>query len=390
MPTSDFESIISNPLSCPYHYNSQNHIIEWVAPVPFGLMPSNYIFYEGNIGFATSPDGIVSAFDNTTGEELASNAIEPPQLLQGGDYYSTINSACVKGNRIFLACEKDGNRTGRLYAVDVHPDAVPSDRLHVAWYFNYSGKSQASPTLIGNTIYFDGYNDSKWYCPEPKDPHIYAVYIANGTKKWSVKYNFTTWFSFSMDPRGGFWYEESGIFGDTGQNVTHFNQENGAVIEKINISRLINDPGLFPIIPCSCMTMCGTETNPIMLISANRHCVIPSIPGKWVAAIDLANNNNLLWKVRLDPFLLLSHHSNYANGQYTILMNNHNSRVLFGTWLGGVYALGSTDGSQGDSLPGGLQNAQDVGSNSVAIGSSSLLMNQQSERNGESKNLNNI
>ena len=337
MPMSDFLSILSNSLSCPYHYNSQTHTVEWVSNIDYGIMPSNYIFQKGNIAFIISPNGNVSAYDNTTGEELASNSIIEPQLLQGSDYYSTINSACINGNRIFLACEKKGNKTGRLFAVDIFPNATnKSEVFKVNWTFDYPGKSQATPTLIGDTIYFDGYNHS--YLPwVPKDPRIYAVYIANGTLKWSVKCQWMTWFSFAKDPRGGFWYIESGIFGDKGVNLTHHYEENGTIIEKINVSTLINDTGPFQnymLFPCSDMTTCGTETNPIMLISVNHR---QFIPGKWVVAINLSNNNTPLWKVRL-PLLLTA---NYANGQYTVLMQDNQSRILFNTWLGGVMAIGS-------------------------------------------------
>lgn len=339
MSMSDFLSITSDPLVCPYHYNSENNIVEWVSTIPYGIMP-DYLFYEDNIVFMSNSDGMVSAIDNTTGVVLASNSIGTLQLLPDSDYYSTINSACVKGNRIYLACEQKGNGNGSIIAVDVNPDAAnKTDILTEEWYFDYPGKSQATPTLIGDTIYFDGYN--KTLLPsQDKDPHIYAVYIENGTEKWSVQYPFMTWFSFTMDPRGGFWYEESGIFGDNGKNLTHFYEENGTIKEIIDIPSLIDDTGPykdFPLFPCSCMTMCGTETRPIMIVSANHRAWIP---GKWVVAIDVVNNNEVLWKIRLDSVLA---HSNYANGQYTILRNDGESRILFGTWLGGVMAIGTVD-----------------------------------------------
>ncbi len=358
MSMSDFLSIISNPLSCPFHYNSQNQTIEWVSNITYGIMPPNYIFQEGNIVFLTSPDGNVSAYNNTTGEELTSNSVTVPQLLQGLNYYSTINSACAKENRIFLACEKPGNKTGQLFAVDVYPNAAnETDVFQVAWNFSYYGKSQASPTLIGDTIYFDGYNHTynhsilRW---ESKDPHIYAVYISNGTKKWSVKCNWQTWFSFAKDPRGGFWYEESGIFGDKGVNLTHYYEENGTIKEIINVSTLVNPEQYenFMLFPCSDMTTCGTETNPIMLISVNHR---QFIPGKWVVAINLSNNNTPIWNVSL-PLILPS---NYANGQYTVLMENNQSRILFGTWKGGVMAIGTFPDTKFESIEYSLKDSSE-------------------------------
>lgn len=340
MPMEDFMSIIKNPLDCPYHYNTLKNMVEWISNITYGIMPLNYVFQDGNIAFINSPDGNVSAFNITDGKKLVSNSIIEPQLIQGSDYYSTINSACVKGNRIFLACEKKGNKTGRLYAVDVNLNAVnESDLFQVAWSYSYFGKSQASPTLIDDTIYFDGYNSS-FLSRELRDPHIYAVYT-NGTEKWKISYPNMTWFSFAMDPRGGFWYEDCDqvqLGSNTGGNkLVHFSEENGSIIEEIDIKTLLNDTGKnkdLPVIPSSCMTTCGTATNPIMLISANHQWFHD---GKWVIAINLSDNNSVLWKIKL-PFL---NPLNYANGQYTILMENNESRILFGTWLGGVMAIGA-------------------------------------------------
>lgn len=340
MSETDFLSIISNPKSCPYHYNSQSHTVEWASNIAYGMMPSNYIFQEDNIVFINSPDGNILAYDDTTGEVVASNPVADPQLLFGNDYYSTINSALVKDNMIYLACEKEGNNIGQLFAVKVFPNASnESEVFQVEWNYSYFGKSQATPTIIGDTVYFDGYNSS-FLSTEPRDPHIYAVYT-NGTEKWKISYPNMTWFSFAKDPRGGFWYEDSDpvqLGNNTGGNkLVHFSEQNGSIIEEIDMKTLLNDNGPnqeLPVIPSSCMTTCGTSENPIMLISANHQW---RNNGKWVIAINLSDNNSVLWKVSLPLFLRL----NYANGQYTILTENNQSRVLFETWLGGVMALGS-------------------------------------------------
>ncbi|PNX47480.1 MAG: hypothetical protein BV459_04355, partial [Thermoplasmata archaeon M11B2D] len=341
MNMSDFLSIIANPLSCPYHYNNQNQTVEWVSDIPYGIMPLNYFFQEGDIEFFSDPYGYVAAFDSNTDEMLANNSIVEPQLLEGPDYYSTVNSALVSGNRVFLACEKKGY-VARLYAVDVNT-SNEENPLEVAWYYNYSRKnekSQATPTLIGDTVYFDGYNYSFLF-PENRDPHIYAVYANNGTEKWNISYQNVTWFTFTKDPRGGFWYEDCDQvrFRNTtgGNKLVRFSEENGSIIEEIDMKTLLNDTGKnkdLPVLPSSDMTICGTPEHPIMLISANHQW---RKEGKWVIAINLSDNNSILWKVDL-PLIAKA---NYANGDYTILMENNHSRILFGTWLGGVMALGS-------------------------------------------------
>jgi outer membrane protein assembly factor BamB len=216
----DFILIMSNPLDCPYHYNSSSHKVEWNSTVPYGIMPITPIFLEGTIMFMTDDNGTVAAIQTTNGSILAINLIGTPELITDEKIYSTQNSACVQGNRTYVLTGYSApgwritnKQYGRLYAVDVNPDAQdPSERLHVAWNYPYHGQSQATPTLINDTIYFDGYNGTTMCLTPPpnRDPQIYAVYT-NGTLRWKTPaYNITE-FSFSMDPRGGFWYEDSGL-----------------------------------------------------------------------------------------------------------------------------------------------------------------------------------
>lgn len=351
MNWSDFLSILSHPSHCPYHYNNTDHVVEWNSTVRYGIMPVPFVFFEGTIMFVSGRDGVVAAVDMANGSELAVNSLGTPEMIPGGRYYSTQNSACVQGKRVFIVTGwtkpgfggSRGNTSGRLYAVDVNPDAQNhSDVLKVAWDFSFPGQSQASPTLIGGTLYFDGYNGTT-VCFQPpwyRDPHVYAVYT-NGTLRWKRSYPNITGFSFCMDPRGGFWYEDLGLpfQGGGGRKLVHFN-ENGTINEYIDMKALLNDTGLFrdsPVYPCSCMTMCGTAAHPIMIVSANHDLFIP---GKWVVAINLSDNNSLLWKVPIKSLLGF----NYASGQYTILVEKNESRVLFGTFLGGVMAIGATSG----------------------------------------------
>ncbi|VVB60996.1 Uncharacterised protein [uncultured archaeon] len=334
---------------CPFKYNSANHLIEWNSSIPFELMPcKNEIFIDNNIVYLVQ-DNHVTASWLWNHTELANNTIETGQIYTGEGFFSSINSICAKGNRIFVTTQykKPGTRPfndtiGRLYAIDVNPDATnESDRLRENWSYTFFGVSQASPTLIDDTLYFDGYNNTP--IRQNRDPHIYAVYT-NGTEKWKISYDNITLFSFARDPRGGFWYEDSdqirSLFGgNTGGNkLVRFYEENGTEIkgQAIDMKTILNDSGSYkdkPVLPCSDMTTCGTETNPIMLISANHPLLTE---GKWVLAIDLSNNNQLIWKV---PIYSWSDF-NYAGGQYTILNESGHYRVLFGTYVGGVMAIG--------------------------------------------------
>jgi outer membrane protein assembly factor BamB len=140
--------------------------VEWNSTVPYGIMTMTPIFYEGTIMFMTDDNGTVAAIETTNGSILAINPIGTPELVTDEKVYSTQNSACVQGNRTYiltgysaLGWRITNRQYGRLYAVDVNPDAQnSSDRLKINWSYSYPGQSQATPTLINNTIYFDGYN----------------------------------------------------------------------------------------------------------------------------------------------------------------------------------------------------------------------------------------
>jgi hypothetical protein len=309
-------------------------------------------FFEGTVVFVSGRDGIVAALDLANISKITITSLGTLENVSGGRLYSTKNSACVQGKRVFVTTGWTkpgfgswGNTTGRLYAVDVNPDAQnQSDILKVAWNFSFPGQSQASPTLIGDTLYFDGFNGTTICFPPPpksRDPHIYAVYT-NGTLRWKRSYPNITCFSFSMDPRGGFWYEDLCLpfQGGGGRKLVHFN-ENGTINESIDMETLLDDTGPFknfPVYPCSCMTVCGTAAHPVMIVSANHDFF--GVPGRWVVAINLSDNDSLLWKVPIISPLGF----NYAGGQFTILRENNQSRVLFGTFLGGVMAIGTTSG----------------------------------------------
>jgi PKD repeat protein len=333
---------------CPYRYNTSSGLVEWNSTVPYGVMPFRFHIFLDNDMMYFADENNVAAYEKEGflhWNLIAYNPIDNPGIFTGEGYFSSINSVSAKGNRIFVNTQykKQGtipfnNTIGRLYAFDVNPDAInESDRLKEKWNFTYFGSSQASPTVINDTVYFDGYNNT--LNKENRDPHIYAIYTTNGTLKWKVRYQNITWFSFAKDPRGGFWYEDcdqvSGNNKTGGNKLVRFYEENGTEMsgQEIDMKTLLNDT--LDVLPSSDMTTCGTETNPIMLISANHQWFQE---GKWVVAINLSNNR-MLWNVSIPSLTNLN--LNYANGQYTILTENNESRILFGTWLGGVIAIGN-------------------------------------------------
>jgi len=324
--------------------------VDWVSEIPHVIplypIPLSPSIVENRTIILPTTKGPVLAYDVESGSNIATMKLGQDDQI-GLDYYSTVNSACVQANRVFLVCEKN-RQPARLYAIDVFPDAAPGERLREAWHYDCSHnshKSQATPTLIGDTLYFDGYNTTR--DPSKRDPYIYAVYASNGTEKWSRSYDNITWYTFTADPRGGFWYEDSDLITHTGGNkLVRFSEVDGSIIEEIDMKKLLNDTGLYgdyPVVPGSDMTIFGNSTNPVMLVSANH----PGFtPGKWVLAIKLqyddatkTSQNVIQWKIALNE--TIPSKINYANGDYTPLIKDNQMRILFSTWLGGVVALGT-------------------------------------------------
>jgi len=333
----------------PFDYDSDGKIVEWVSKIPYGGLPFSPVICGDNktIIIATN-NGPVYAYDVKDGSLIAwkylgkGEKITPISVILNkpdSGFFSTINTPCGKGNRVYISTEyKDpkGKSTllhyARLYAVDVDPDNPNfNDRLKVAWYYEFGGPSQASPTLINDTIYFDGYRSKP---SVNRDIHLFAVTDMGtyGKEKWKVSYPFPTYASFTYDPRGGFWYVDP-----WGGNVVHFSTKDGSIIEKIVIDNLVKEEGRQ--IPSSVMTMCGNDTNPIMIVSATS--LTPKKANSYVIAIDLAHNNSLLWKVQIFKGKLRS--IDAALGEYTILMKNNEPRIVFATFFDGAWAIGNAN-----------------------------------------------
>jgi hypothetical protein len=201
------------------------------------------------------------------------------------------------------------------------------ERLKIAWYYEFVGPSCGSPLLINNTIYFDG-DPIFW-----KNPQIFAVTdMGNyGKEEWKKTFTAKIEALFARDLRGGFW-----IIDYPGSRLIRLATEDGSVIEEIDINTLVQEPGRHR--PSSVITMCGNETNPVLIISATaiiRFFMFSS----YVIAVDLADNNSLLWKVKISDGSLFS--LDFPFGQYPILMKNGEPRIVFSSIRGGgAWAIG--------------------------------------------------
>lgn len=327
----------------PYYCDDGDYL--WISVIPngFGTPFSPTITENGVILLPMSGNpftydrGAIFAY-RLTGEYLG-------MFLLHEDFY-VINSASVNGNRIYVSSSETplqiiNPRPSKLYSVDVDPDAAEENRLTLGWIYPFWGDNKASPVFIDGTLYFDVLNGTdkpevhavrdKLY-DTPTNPFDYHV-------KWKKDdyqdLSFGTKFSMSSDPRGGVWYQENQI-APFQQVVNHMiyrldTENDGNVLQEIDFDdeNIMGEIGYRPL---SVLQICGDETDPIMIVSAND-----PFDKLFVIAIDLTDEK-LIWKVQINNWW----DENYAGGQYTFLMddNGENPRVLFGGYYKGVYALG--------------------------------------------------
>jgi outer membrane protein assembly factor BamB len=318
------------------HVDTDESWVKWITEIPqksLGLLiPFSPTIIEGETVILPTKNGPVYAFDVDTGRLLATKYLGRNKS-EGPMFFSTINSACVHNRRVYISAESSKKKDvpkGRLYAIDVnHTADNPDEVLMEAWYYPYTGRSQASPLFIDDTIYFDGYNMGWRFGNHPK---IYA--LRDERDQYQVierEYRNRTLFSFSKDPHGGFWFEDT-----PGKKLVRFIKKDGELCksEEIRVNDIV--PNLFGNYrPLSCMTICD-DNRPVLLIS-----VITLFFGKYIVAVDLENDNKVLWRVKTDNIGI-----NYAGGQYTILKRDtdpSNNRILYGAYWGGVVALGEIE-----------------------------------------------
>ncbi len=299
--------------------NSSGTVL-WSTPLPVVAIPISPVTNaSGSILFGTK-NGPVSAFDSTTGNLVGSIYVQ--NATGGSNYFDTINTPCVRGNRFYLSMQltNDPANTGALVAIDLNTGNT-ANPLTVAWMFLFGGPSGASPLCVGNTLYFDG---ASVLPGQPPNPQIFAVQDEGLSSKllWNVTVPDPVPANMALDPRGGFWSLFTGYSG-----VNRYNGQTGAVIQSLNVTNLVGDPT--PNYPYSAITMAGTAADPVMLLGTVSKNGLSS----YVIAIDLPTNA-LLWKVNIDP----SQGADSAPSQFPIVLDpSGNPVVVFAGRFSGAY-----------------------------------------------------
>jgi len=271
---------------------------------------------SGVIVLATAGGGVVS-IDPGTGDPL--------RTLEGLEGWDTINTPGVRGDRIYVSMQNGD--AGRLAAIDV---SAGGD-FTAAEAFDFRAVSGASPLVIEDRIYFDGYDcvahDSGGGCQRDA-PHAFAVRdTGDGLElMWRKRLITPVVASFARDPRGGVWHFELGR-----RHLFRRDESTGALLQTIDVDALMGDPTQTHV-PASVTSIAMNPViGPVMILSARPL----SASSASVVAIALRGGVKL-WDVELHGALI-----NSTAAQFAIVRDARGfSTVVFpGAW-DGAYGVG--------------------------------------------------
>lgn len=317
-------------------FDSAGNVL-WQTTTPGGIPISPTITDSGIIILATAL-GPISAYNSTTGALVSTLNLSATLPIGGRNvdgYFDTVNTPTLIGNRVYISMQfrdsanDDVLSVGRLYAIDVVTDNTGQATLVPAWYYEFGGPSKASPLLYedsGKTdIYFDG------SALQPGDsfaPHLFAIQDRGTAPQllWTRPTPNDVPISPAQDPRGGLW-----VFAHGSPNLVRLAYNSGVVLQKISLSTLVGNGGA--ACPASVMTITGTASQPVMIVSA----MSPASGASYVVAIDLADSS-LLWTYEVDQGL---GRSAVPNGQFPIVQTAGGTpEVVFSTYGNGVWGIG--------------------------------------------------
>jgi len=308
----------------------------WRSNFPSPSAPISPVPTESGYIILGTISGYIYAYDMSDGSLLGSLLLKDNP--SDSYYYQTRNTPAVVGDKIYISSHRsDDYKHGALFALRLDP-SNQINPLQISWKYDFAGPSGASPLVVATPtetkIYFDGdniqldgsalaliYGISDIVGDYPDTSSLIFQKRAFGKPGRIVA-------SFALDPRGGFW-TYVGVspwlqYRDSASGIAAANNN-------INVDALINDPDYIHL-PMSAMSIVGTPTNPIMIVSA-----ITTVAGgnQYVIAIDLVSKT-LLWKVQTNG---IGDTENTA-GQFPILSKNGEQRVIFSTRNLGARAIG--------------------------------------------------
>lgn len=318
-------------------YDPAGNVI-WNTTTAGGAPISPTFTDNGAIVLATHK-GPISAYDVQSGALIGQRTLAETLVINGqsrSGTFDTVNTPAVYGNRIYISTQFRPSDTGivlpygRLYALDIDRtgDGTAAD-ISVAWRHEFRAPSGASPLLSHDgtypIIYFDG---SGGVPGGSVDPHFFAVQDRGTLPQllWQYRMKRTPIASAASDPRGGLW-----VYAPFHSRLLRLSPS-GQLVRSIDLDALVGEPGVH--VPASAMTIAGTATRPIMLVSASA----TDYSSSYVVAIDL-RRQSLLWKYRITE---VKGREGFAFGQFPIVKTVDGDPVIvISTAENGVWGLSS-------------------------------------------------
>lgn len=303
----------------------------WSTPQTGGLPISPGITEDQVIVLGTN-NGVVSAFDSSTGEVLATLQLDAVEAGRAGTYV-TRNSPAVSGDTMFISTEfvlEDGSedplRHAKLFALQVPSEA--GEPFVEQWSYSFGSRSGATPVITDGAVIFDGdrpspCTEAEMTCDED-DPHFFALSLEDGTERWLRPIPSPAAASAVADPRGGVW-----VFSTFENLLRHFAATDGA--------ETIVDVGILSGHPdaniASAMTMSEDEDGtPVLTFTQGG----PELTVQRLTSVVLSETPELRFSVKFGAGL-----RDWSAAQLPIVVTAQgDARIVFPMFGGGVVAIG--------------------------------------------------
>ncbi|MBI1922883.1 hypothetical protein HYR99_01395 [Candidatus Poribacteria bacterium] len=313
--------------------------IIWSTPHPGGSSPISFNITDEGLLVAAGEKGPVWLANRNSGA-IVGQRLLTAELDGNSGTFVTRNTPSVYGTRVYLLTEflrddgaEDEKGYGRLYALE-----TSGGQLNVLWFFEFGGPSGASPTVIGDRIYFDGRKRN----PDDSQKSLFMFGLrdkrATYEQLWAVdvrneaKGGVSIVASPAVDPDGGLW-----MYVLPKRYLLRLDELTGDVIQKLDMTSLVN-VGI-EYTPSSAISIALNLGAPMMYVGVT--------PVSWwqsgdcyVLAIEMTTGT-LAWKYNIGPAQILN---NCTYSQLPSTPDTPLEPLLIVTTLGnGVWALGTDE-----------------------------------------------
>jgi hypothetical protein len=268
----------------------------------------------------------VSVWDVAAGTLLWHQSLRD---ASNGRTYQTKNTVPVSGSRAYVSTEAlEDQSDGRLYALDVCESAACGGRgaLNVAWHYDFTGPSGASPLVIGSRVFLDGRSALR-------QGVLLAVddLGASARMAWRKTTPEPSNVSPAQDPRGGMWVNAYKSF-----TLVRMDTNTGATLQQVDLSAVLGLPASY--VTASALTLSRDSTGGVVLTIGVVSLSDNTAP-TYLASVDVSSTPGGLrrWLYRVAPNLK----TNAALGQFPVVISPTGARrVVFQGKVSGTVFVG--------------------------------------------------